>query len=338
MICRGLGRESSDAAGQAPDGGPDVNPGCASAGGAAEALSCESGGLGLTTCGSSQHDCCCTSLEVVPNGSFYRSYENAGSGLAAEADPATVSGFRLDKYLVTVGRVRQFVAAWSGGWSTAPGSGKHAHLSAGRGLADSSAPGSYETGWDGQWDSMVAPSDANLICGSGNDTWTPSAASNESLPINCTTWYEAYAFCIWDGGFLPSESEWEYAAAGGGEQRAYPWGSTDPGADNLYAIYGCHYGAASSCKIAPVGIAPLGAGLWQQLDLAGELFEWTLDWYAPYVDPCSDCAYLAHGSYRVSRGGVFNTMASSLTPPYRGYFNTPWIRYGNVGVRCARTP
>ncbi len=138
--------------------------------------------------------------------------------------------------------------------------------------------------------------------------------------------------------FLPSESEWEYAAAGGGEQRAYPWGSTDPGADNLYAIYGCHYGAASSCKIAPVGIAPLGAGLWQQLDLAGELFEWTLDWYAPYVDPCSDCAYLAHGSYRVSRGGVFNTMASSLTPPYRGYFNTPWIRYGNVGVRCARTP
>ncbi len=202
LICRGLGRESSDAAGQAPDGGPDVNPGCASAGGAAEALSCESGGLGLTTCGSSQHDCCCTSLEVVPNGSFYRSYENAGSGLAAEADPATVSGFRLDKYLVTVGRFRQFVAAWSGGWSTAPGSGKHAHLSAGRGLADSSAPGSYETGWDGQWDSMVAPSDANLICGSGNDTWTPSAASNESLPINCTTWYEAYAFCIWDGGFL----------------------------------------------------------------------------------------------------------------------------------------
>jgi formylglycine-generating enzyme required for sulfatase activity len=45
---------------------------------------------------------------------------------------------------------------------------------------------------------------------------------------------EAYAFCIWDGGFLPSEAEWECAAAGGPDQREYPWGSTDPGTANLY--------------------------------------------------------------------------------------------------------
>ena len=47
--------------------------------------------------------------------------------------------------------------------------------------------------------------------------------ANESLPINCITWYEAFAFCAWDGGFLPTEAEWNYAAAGGSEQRAYPW-------------------------------------------------------------------------------------------------------------------
>ena len=47
--------------------------------------------------------------------------------------------------------------------------------------------------------------------------------------MNCVNWFEAYAFCIWDGGFLPSDTEWEYAAAGGSLQREYPWGSTAPG-------------------------------------------------------------------------------------------------------------
>jgi formylglycine-generating enzyme required for sulfatase activity len=37
---------------------------------------------------------------------------------------------------------------------------------------------------------------------------TSSAGSKENLPINCVNWWESYAFCIWDGGFLPSEAEW----------------------------------------------------------------------------------------------------------------------------------
>src|SRR5256885_1964087 len=49
----------------------------------------------------------------------------------------------------------------------------------------------------------------------------PSA--NATLPVNCVSWFEAFAFCAWDGGYLPTEAEWNYAAAGGGDQRAYPW-------------------------------------------------------------------------------------------------------------------
>jgi formylglycine-generating enzyme required for sulfatase activity len=92
----------------------------------------------------------------------------------------------------------------------------------------------YETGWEATYwnDTMyLDPTDANLTACSDDmwninlSTWTKRAGQNENLPINCVTWHEAYAFCIWDGGFLPSGTEWEYAAVGGSQQRYYPWGS-----------------------------------------------------------------------------------------------------------------
>ena len=66
--------------------------------------------------------------------------------------------------------------------------------------------------------------------------------------MNCINSYEAVAFCIWDGGFLPTLSEWGYAAAGGNEQREYPWGATAPGTANQYAIYNCYYAPAATCQ------------------------------------------------------------------------------------------
>jgi formylglycine-generating enzyme len=185
----------------------------------------------------------------VTGGTYDRAYDldTAGNlisgGPVDESAPATVSSYRLDKYEVTVGRFRQFVAAWNGGYTPPPGSGKHAYLNGGRGLLDSASPGTYEAGWLASDDDNIAPTDSNLIeCGTlGDSTWTEIAGSQESLPINCVNWYDAYAFCIWDGGVLPSEAEWGYAAAGGSQQREYPWGSTDPGTTNRYAIYYCNY-------------------------------------------------------------------------------------------------
>jgi formylglycine-generating enzyme len=336
--------------------GPSPSPSAATDAGP-ESPSCAVGGPGMTNCGpgGSGTESCCASIEV-PGGTFDRTYDpeeadgggldvGADGGALGLADPTTVSGFRLDKYLVTVGRFRQFVAAWNGGYYPAAGSGKHTHLNGGQGLQNGGAPGTYETGWDASWDNTtdIDPTDANMAqceATSGQGvTWTSSVGSNENLPINCTTWWEAYAFCIWDGGFLPSEAEWEYAAAGGGLQLEYPWGSTDPGTANEYAIFNLQY-TGSSTGLAPVGTAALGAGHWGHFDLAGEVFEWAADWYDPLYAECNDCAYLTPTLERSARGGEFGEEegVNFLVPSYRAGYDPTFRLSTKGGIRCARTP
>jgi formylglycine-generating enzyme required for sulfatase activity len=355
--------------GNVVDAGSSDGEGVDSSDSACEPPSCAPGGPGMTNCGASS-ECCCISLDVT-GGTFSRRYDvnpldggivlSPDGGPTGEANPATVSAFQLDKYLVTVGRFRQFVSAWDGGAGYLPpvGAGKQTFLNGGQGLANSGATGTYETGWEASYNGSVAPTDANLTCYPTPQyqtfTWTSSPGSNENLPIVCVNWYEAYAFCIWDGGFLPSEAEWAYAAAGGSEQRDYPWGSIDPGRDNKYAIYGSYYpiGTVGGGRVAPVGTATMGAGRWGQLDMVGETEVWALDWYGPYVDPCTDCAYLTptdalgYAADRVTRGGGSSSPVQTLhpgsvlversgnpdrvpaLPDYHAYF---------YGFRCARSP
>jgi formylglycine-generating enzyme required for sulfatase activity len=308
----------------------------------------------MTNCGSGGDgggtESCCTSLEVT-GGTFYRTYDPldggtptlaADGGPTGEADPATVSSFRLDKYLVTVGRFRQFFSAWNGGsgWTPPAGSGKHSHLNGGSGL--NATGGGYEPGWVTSDNSNIAPTACESYA-SPYSTWTASPGANENLPINCVNWWEAYAFCIWDGGFLPSDAEWEYAAAGGSQQREYPWGTTAPGTASQYAIYDCYYptglqncsSSLGTGSIAPVGTPTAGAGLWGQLDMAGDVNEFTVDWYATYVDPCTDCANLTAATGRVIRGGNFSNV---LQPPPSRYNDSPSFRNFDQGLRCARSP
>jgi formylglycine-generating enzyme required for sulfatase activity len=300
----------------------------------------------MNDCGNGSESCC-TSL-TVNGGTFYRTYTNMGGGPTGEADAATVSTFRLDKYDVTVGRFRQFVAAWNNGagWTPPDGSGKHAHLNSGNGLLAAGADGAttYESGWLASDDGKIAPTNTNLACNEYS-TWTKTAGIGDRLPIDCVDWYEAYAFCIWDGGFLPSVAEWEYAAAGGAQQREYPWGGAAPGTANEYAIYDCYYQGdgpgtcTGTMNIAPVGTASLGAGSWGQLDLVGNVYEWLLDWHpaaGTYVDPCTDCIDGRPSEYRAIRGSNCN---DPLIPLSSVNGQPPSNRQiGAAGFRCARTP
>jgi formylglycine-generating enzyme required for sulfatase activity len=170
-------------------------------------------------------------------------------------------------------------------------------------------------------------------CSNTSQTWTPEATGNEHQPINCVSWYEAYAFCIWDGGFLPSEAEWEYAAAGGSQQREFPWGSAEPTSQ-----YSSNWVASVPFVVAPVGAAALGAGLWGQLDMDSQLFEWNLDYSAAYANPCTNCADLAPAYGRVNRGGGPPVSPlEAFLPSYRNELD-PAAHANTDGFRCARTP
>jgi formylglycine-generating enzyme required for sulfatase activity len=286
------------------------------------------------SCGPGGDEDCCSS-PLVTGGTYYRSYDAVY--FTDDSYPATVSDFRLDRFEVTVGRFRAFVEAGKGTQADPPAAGDGEH------------PFNPGSGWDAAWNTSLAANtgalSSALLCSSTYQTWTPTAGANEHLPITCVMWYEAMAFCAWDGGWLPTEAEWNYAAAGGDEQRHYPWSSpaTDTTIDGTYAVYDCmgDGSASEDCSfndILSVGSrSPKGDGLWAQADLGGNMWEWNLDWWATYVNPCNDCANLASASYRVFRGGSWFIDPYNLRAAGR-LRGKPTVRVCYLGFRCARTP
>jgi formylglycine-generating enzyme required for sulfatase activity len=263
--------------------------------------------------------------DACPTGSTCGLYEQP-------EHPVTVSSFALDTFEITVGRFRKFIEflANNPGWQPAKGAGAHPLIA--------------NTGWNqGGW-SVVFPGVSELRrqlkCDSNYSVWTDAEGADENRPITCINWYEAFAFCAWDGGRLPTEAEWEYAATGGDDNRPYPWGNQEP--DCTYATFYNGYSCAGGSRLtSTVGSTPKGNGRWGQRDLAGNVWEWVLDTASIYsAAEYTDWANLTLGNMRVMRSGD----AASIHP------GSSWIRstrrYGydyatpsaTLGSRCAREP
>jgi formylglycine-generating enzyme required for sulfatase activity len=253
-----------------------------------------------------------------------------GSFTLGKSTTATVADFALDKYEVTVGRFRKFVEAYSG--PPSEGSGAHPLIA--------------DSGWQPSWNASIAADGVALASDvqCDPDTQTVTGA-NDSLPMNCVSWFEAFAFCAWDGGRLPTEAEWEYAAKGGSEGRWFPWGN-DPipsgfqDETSAFANYNClgdgsAPGACALTDILAVGSKPAGASKYGQLDMAGSVREWTLDWHNPLPASCINCASLSPSTERVARGGSWTDETMYVASDNR-LLNLPRQHYKFMGVRCAR--
>jgi iron(II)-dependent oxidoreductase len=156
-----------------------------------------------------------------------------------------------------------------------------------------------------------------------------------SLPVMHVSWFEADAFARWAGRRLPTEIEWEKAAAWdpeASEPRAFPWGDAIGGPERANLDH-------TAFGPAPAGVYPDGASAYGVLGMAGDAWEWTASTFEAYPGfapfPYSEYSSVFFGGgYRVLRGGSWATSSRVARTTFRNW-DHPGRRQIFAGLRLA---
>jgi formylglycine-generating enzyme required for sulfatase activity len=298
------------------------------------ARSCQSH-YGGATCGAGEigdpgvaHEDCCTPI-AVPR-------------------PAASGGpFTMDKYLITAGRMRAFLAAvgedvksyvaadppagWSATWTASvPGNHADAAMQLGAGQSGATSygaslgPGCYVKG-------MGAPAywmpEADQIAYNGDVARALTQDQLDTKVMNCATRALFTAFCHWDGGRLPTFEEWKYAVNGGNAASTYPWGTA--ATIGTYASYDFNYAwptnipaaaADRGAELPAPGRFPQGKGPFGHMDLAGAVENFSSS---------SDGGWMQYSFQEAGKeqyGIVYGTRRTWV----------PSTKHWAVGARCVR--
>jgi len=170
---------------------------------------------------------------------------------------------------------------------------------------------------------------------SGSDAYNWGKRDRALHPVNGVSWRDARTYCRWKGWRLPTEAEWEKAARGS-EASVFPWG--DAPATCGLAVMDDGGDGCGRDTTWPVGSKRTGASPCGALDMAGNVWEWTADWYddeyyssGPVTDPKGP----GRGETRVARGGSFDYYGRVVRAGNR-HGAAPKTRLPDLGFRCAR--
>ena len=268
-----------------------------------------------------------------PGGQFSMGGLDGTHGFPSEGDTLPAHDvivrhrFYVDQYETTV---EEFMAWWNANPRPMPSDGDLVFVS---GVGDA-------VRWKATWTAIAAGTDLGFGC--------VATLGNATASINCITFETALAYCMSKGKRLPTEAEWEYLASGTGKRNPWPWGtSPDPDDTCTWTIDKPCYQQHTSLFPFARGVAKPGDTVYGGVNnLAGNVSEWTLDFYpAAGCTQSSTCwpagksdplAITDNGFGHVVRGGSYQSDVDQVRPQARSFQRATNATSAPVGVRCVR--